>query len=81
MSVRAKFKVSSITDTGDFKTISLQPVVSGSEENKAFFKWTPGGNINLNCCNPAVVEQMTPGKEFYVDFTEAIKPEVKEELK
>ena len=72
MSVRAKFKVQSVTESeGGLKTATLQPVVSGSPENAEFFKWTPSGSITLGTINPAVAEQFTPGTAFYVDFTKA----------
>lgn len=72
MTVRAKFKVTSITETeGGMKTAQLQSVSSGSPENAAFFKWTPSASINLSTMNPSAAEQFVPGKEFYVDFTEA----------
>ncbi len=70
MSVRAKFTVSSVEENGkDAKTIRLQPVYDGSAENKAFFKATPGGSIELYCVNPAASDQFVKGKEYYVDFT------------
>lgn len=70
MTVRAKFKVFSITEQdGGMKTVLLHPVSDGSPENKEFFKWTPSGQIQLGVMNPAASEPFTPGKEFYVDFT------------
>lgn len=72
MTVRAKFKVTSITETeGGNKQIKLQPVTSGSPENAEFFKWTPYGSIDMGTVNPAAAEQFKPGAEFYVDFTPA----------
>ncbi len=72
MSVRAKFKVHSITEhEGGLKTASLQAVTSGSAENASFFKWTPSARIELSTMNPGAAEQFIPGKEFYVDFTPA----------
>lgn len=72
MSIRAKFKVTSVTETeGGLKTAKLEAVVGGSPENEAFFKWTPSASIILGTINPAAAEQFTPGKEFYVDFTPA----------
>ena len=69
MTVRTKFKVVSITEhEGAIRTAKLQAVSSGSEENKAFFKWTPSGSIQLGTLNPAAAAQFVPGKEFYVDF-------------
>ena len=50
-------------------TISLNTVYSGSPENEAFFKMTPGGTIMLATVNPKAAEQFVVGKEYYVDFT------------
>lgn len=72
MSVRAKFKVVSVTESeGGNKYVKLQPVVGGSPENEQFFKWTPTGEINMGTINPAAAEQFKPGQQFYVDFTPA----------
>lgn len=80
MSVRAKFYVSEVKQSRNhygsqegelLTTIKLQPVTGTSEENKAFFRWTPAGTIDLGTINPAVVEQFHVGDEFYVDFTPA----------
>lgn len=69
MTIRAKFKVQSVTEQeGGLKTATLHPVTSGSPENAQFFKWTPSGQIQLGTINPAAAEQFVPGKEFYVDF-------------
>ena len=74
MSVRAKFKVDSVTrHAGGSAEISMSPVTSGSEENKAFWKYTPGGQLKMSCMNPEATEQFEPGTEFYVDFTPAPK--------
>jgi len=72
MTVRAKFKVQSVTESeGGLKSARLHPVTSGSPENAEFYKWTPGGSIELSTMNPAAAEQFRPGREFYVDFTPA----------
>jgi hypothetical protein len=67
MKVRAKFVVG-------FKSndvIYMNPVYTGSDENKEFFKFTPGGQIILHATQSSVVESFTQGKEYYVDFTPA----------
>lgn len=46
-------------------------VYSGSEENKQFFKFTPGGMINLNVVNDAVFDSLVQGQEYFVDFSPA----------
>jgi hypothetical protein len=78
MTVRAKFYVSEVKESlyqsqnsGTLTTIKLMPVVSGSEENKQFYRWSPSGSIDLGTVNPAVVEQFHIGDEFYIDFTPA----------
>ncbi len=70
--VRAKFRVDSRTEYMNGKGgVKLFPVSSGSEENKQFYAWTPGGSIELITVNEAVVEFFKPGTEVYVDFTKA----------
>lgn len=72
MTSRAKFKVTSITESeGGLKTANLQPVTGGSPENESFYKWTPGGQIQLSVLNPEVAKDFVPGRAFYVDFTPA----------
>ncbi|WP_395008670.1 hypothetical protein [Undibacterium sp.] len=72
MGVRAKFKVTSITETsGGTKAVKLYPVTSGSEENKEFYKFTPSGEINLGVLNEAAAKQFAVDQEFFVDFTPA----------
>ena len=70
MTVRAKFKVTQVTEhEGALKTARLQAVTSGSKENEELFKWTPSASIDLSTMNPAAAEQFKPGREYYVDFT------------
>jgi hypothetical protein len=70
--VRAKFKVINVTESeGGHKHARLHPVTSGSRENEEFYKYTPGGAIDLGTLNPQAAEQFVPGRQFYVDFTPA----------
>jgi hypothetical protein len=69
--VRAKFAVNTRSESAYGFKVDMTPVYSGSDENKAFFKATPNGNINLGTIVPEAVAQFVPGKEFYVDFTPA----------
>jgi hypothetical protein len=72
MAVRAKFRVTSITSyEGGSTAVKLVPVVSGSEENKRFYKYTPGGHIELSTINEEAAAQFAVGKEFYIDFAPA----------
>ena len=71
-SVRAKFKVISVTEhEAGLKFVKLAPVTGGSPENEKFFKYTPSGTIEMGTINPSVAEQFKPGTTFYVDFTPA----------
>lgn len=78
MTVRAKFKVQSITmqahwqpSKGKIGTVSLMPVSSGSEENQRFYEATPSGEIKLGTINEDALKVFEIGREFYVDFTPA----------
>lgn len=80
MSVRCKFVVSSITrrkhwdkSKGDIFDIEMNPVSSGSDENKAFYEATPSGQIKFGTVNQAAAEQLELGAEYYVDITPAAK--------
>lgn len=68
--VRAKFRVNSVTKfEGEYVSVKLSPVTSGSEENKGFWKYTPSGTLEMSITNPEASKQFEPGKEFYVDFS------------
>lgn len=69
--VRAKFWVDTITETRDGKTIHMQPVVDGSQENKSFWRWTPSGELTMNILNKDAASQFEAGKSYYIDFTPA----------
>lgn len=78
MTVRAKFKVISITrrphwdkSKGEIQSIELQPVMGGSAENASFYAATPGGSIKLDTINAEAGNQFGLDQEFYVDFTPA----------
>lgn len=78
MSVRAKFKVQSITTSANWQkdkphlgTVTLTPVTSGSPENASFYEATPGGKIEIGTINAAALEKFKIGGEYYVDFTPA----------
>lgn len=75
MIVRAKFTCVEKTENVDGVTVKLFPVISGSEENKAFYRFTPAGSIMLATVNKAAAEQYVVGKEYYVDFTPAAEPQ------
>ena len=71
MGIRCKFKAVSKTIFADYASVELIPVSTGSEENKNFYKYTPGGKINFDVINKAVSDDIIPGNEYYIDITDA----------
>lgn len=76
MSVRAKFTVQSVTEfataPGDvMKQVKLTAVTRGDGDPEDFWKYSPAGALEITISNPAAADQFTPGKRFYLDFTEA----------
>ena len=71
MSVRAKFRVESVTKFEHGNSVKLSPVTAGSKENDSFFHYTPFGAIEIGTINEEAAKQFVPGAEFYVDFTKA----------
>jgi hypothetical protein len=74
MTVRAKFKCRAVELYADPKgsgCVKLSPVISGSEENKKFYQYTPSGEIVLMTVNPDAMKEFDPGAEYYIDFTRA----------
>ena len=69
--VRAKFKVTEVTENENGHRIKMTPVTTGSEENKQFFKYTPYGSIEIGTINNDVAKELLVGQDFYVDFTKA----------
>jgi hypothetical protein len=68
---RCKFKCESKTIFASGASVILNPVVSGSEENKTFYQYTPGGQLKLEIVNNEVAKQFEPGKEYYIDISPA----------
>lgn len=80
MQVRAKMRCDSLDaaiENGEPNggTVRLNPVTSGSEENKQFFRYTPGGSLVLSTINKAAFDSFKLGQEYYVDVTPATAPE------
>lgn len=72
MAVKAKFTATTRTESTWGHSVTLTPVVNTATiEDASFYKATPSGEIQLNGLQPEVAAQFTPGKTFYVDFTEA----------
>lgn len=75
MAVRAKFCLNEVTlsksGTEEQRSYKFSAVVGPSEEDKKFWRWSPGGALTLNCVNPAVFGQFEVGKSYYLDFVPA----------
>lgn len=74
--VRAKYTVSAKEEvwggfgsTEPLVTVKMNPVITGSEENKQFFKYTPSGEVRLGTINKKAADYFELGKEYYLDFT------------
>lgn len=48
------------------KSLVFSAVVDGSAENKAFFRWTPSGQLRFDTVNGAAVKSALPGEDHYI---------------
>ncbi|UOF81734.1 hypothetical protein [Caudoviricetes sp.] len=75
MTVRAKFKCHSkeVREQNGSNVASLTFFASYGEgqDNKDWSKWTPSGTLQMTITNPNAFGWFEPGKEYYLDFTEA----------
>jgi hypothetical protein len=73
MSVRAKFQLSHIEQNAwnkdDRKLVFTPQYDQAIPEDQAFAKFTPSGRFEMNCNNPAALEQLELGKYYYFDIT------------
>lgn len=73
--VRAKVQVQEVKQTNwqpNAREITARCVHSSDiEEDKRFSEATPSGSITLFVNNPAAIEKLPLGKQFYVDFIPA----------
>ena len=74
--VRCKFRCDTITkqvgelQSGEMLYKAIFAIVTGgSKENEEFFKWTPSGQLQIGLYKEDIFQ---PGKEYYIDITEAI---------
>ena len=70
--VVAKFVWMSGLQSVGQETISFQPAVYG-EENKTWSKFTPSGSLSMTVTNPDVFGKFVPGKEYLLNFSEAVR--------
>lgn len=76
--MRAKMKVNSVKNHGDFETVTFSAVCKsdgypedGSDENNTFAKWTPSAELKMSITNPNLIGKIKEGDEYYLDFTKA----------
>lgn len=76
MSVRAKFNCQSVTKFASGSQVAFSAVYSQTGENKDFVAASPSGNLSIAISEgyPAA-KFFEPGKDYYLDFTEAPKQE------
>lgn len=69
--IRAKFKVDEVVtdEVCDGFTVRMSPVIDGSEENKNFWKYTPGGFFEMLVDNPDLKGTFEEGQEYYIDLS------------
>jgi hypothetical protein len=54
------------------KKVKFQAVVSGSEENKSFCRWTPSANLEMFISNETPAgDYFEEGKEYIITFDKA----------
>lgn len=70
--VRCKFECTTKSEELDGSaSVTFNAVCDGSEENKTFFKYTPGGYLSFSTINPVAAKQIEQGKEYYIDISPA----------
>ncbi len=70
MTTRAKFAVTEKTELKDGYKVKLNAIYSGSDEDKAFWKYTPSAEITMSLVMPETAAQFKVGTFYYVDFNE-----------
>lgn len=69
--VRAKFRLNEKNQSESGYALKFWPVTSGSPENDEFYKYTPGGVLEMSTINESAAAAFEVGKEYYLDFTPA----------
>jgi hypothetical protein len=67
--MRAKFHVDSVTHFQHGRGVKLSAVHDGSPENNEFALASPSGSLEMHINNPAAVDFLQPGSNYYLDFT------------
>lgn len=74
MTIRCKFKVVGITDAGSTEALPIKRIHLTTQydasipEDRRFTQWTPTGDLTFVCTNPAVLDRLAVGQDYYVDL-------------
>lgn len=72
--VRAKFRVSSVEDYGQSKTVKLFAVGADDiPENVRYHQASPFGELKITIDNMAAAAHFEEGKTFYLDFIPVVE--------
>lgn len=81
MTVRARLRLTSVTDTNwggslTQKKLRFDAIYdTATPEGQRFQKATPSGHCELQIDNPQAIAQFEIGKDYYVDFNPVPVPE------
>lgn len=67
--IRCKFRCTQKVEKENGFQVAFEPVTTGSNENEAFFKWTPWGKMEFGTINEDAAKQFLVGKEYYIDIS------------
>lgn len=68
--MRCKMVLNQINMTTSGNQVFFYPVTDGTEEDKAFWKSTPSGKIEIMVVKDEPIAGMKIGKKYYVTFSE-----------
>jgi len=76
--VRCKFRChykeefkNALTGKVESANIKMSPVYAETGENKKFWDYTPGGELNFYTVNAEAAARVEQGKEYYIDIIPA----------
>jgi hypothetical protein len=69
--MRAKFRVDSVTCYAGSREVTAFAVHSGDPEDNQFADATPAGKLSMTVTAGAAKDFFQPGKSYYMDFTPA----------
>ena len=77
MTARAKFVCYTVAEYTSTKEVKMHAVHSETGENKDFTEASPAGELDITIWKEKPAANFfKPGKEYYLDFSEAPAPEV-----